>query len=197
MKFALIGAGGHAKSIVDILLARQFVLECYVSPKPEPWLNIRHLVRESELAGNSLAVAMGMGGVEPKVLSWRLLVLEELILMGMAAPALVHPSATISPSAQLGAGVTVMPGAVVNAYAQLGSGVIVNSRAVVEHDAEVAAGTHVAPGAVVLGGVRIGRCCMVGAGSVVLQATTLPDHGFVQASSLYRGDINNAESKMP
>lgn len=197
MRFALIGAGGHAMSIVDILVARQFVLDCYVSPKPAAWLSVQHFTDESQIVGTGCAIAMGIGGVEPLALARRLALFEQLLRSGLDAPVLVHPSATVSPSAKLGAGVTVMPGAVVNAYARLGRGVIVNSRAVVEHDVEVGSGSHLAPGAVVLGGVHVGQCCMVGAGSVILQSAILPDQAFVRAASLFRGDISNAESTTP
>lgn len=193
MKFALIGAGGHAKSVVDILLALLLELDCYVSPRSEAWLNVRHLVDESPLAGTGLAVAMGLGGVEPAQLERRLVLLDGLLRSGLAAPPLVHPSATISPSATLGAGVIVMPGAIVNANARLDRGVIVNSRAVVEHDAEIGAGSHVAPGAIVLGAARLGQSCMIGASAVILQSAAVPDQGFVRAVSLYRGDASNTE----
>lgn len=193
MKFALIGAGGHAKAVVDILEARAFLLECYVSLEPAPWLNARHVADDGQLSDTSLSLAFGMGGVDPDGLERRLALFERFLAQGFPAPPLIHPSATISRRAVLGSGVTVMAGAIINAYAQVGLGAIVNSRAVVEHDAIIGAGSHVAPGALVLGGAQTGRASMVGAGSVVLQSTHLPDHGFVRAASLYRGEHPGTE----
>ena len=197
MKFALIGAGGHAKSVFDILLALHLDLDCYVNPESEPWLGVRHMVDESQLNGSGFAVAMGLGGVKPPQLERRLALLDRLLQAGLAAPPLVHPSATISPSAMLGTGVTVMPGAIINAHTRLDRGVIVNSRAVVEHDAEIGAGSHVAPGAIVLGAARIGQSCMIGAGAVVLQSIAVPDQSFVRAVSLYQGDASNHGKTTP
>lgn len=102
------------------------------------------------------------------------------------APALIHPHAYVSPSAELAAGVVVLPGAIIHSRAEIGAHTIINSGAVVEHFVRIGAFTHlssrsvagcrstigdscfIATGAIVAPGARVGEGCVVGAGSLVL-----------------------------
>jgi sugar O-acyltransferase (sialic acid O-acetyltransferase NeuD family) len=84
-------------------------------------------------------------------------------------PALVHPSAVVSPSAVFGRGTVVFPAAVINAGASVGAAVIVNSAAVVEHDCVLADAVHVSPHATLAGAVTVGERSWIGAGATVIQ----------------------------
>jgi acetyltransferase EpsM len=87
---------------------------------------------------------------------------------GLAAWAsIVHATAWISPSAQLGHGVVVLAGAIVNAGATIGAHAIVNTAAAVEHDVRIGQFVHLAPGAVVGGGTTIGDGAFIGLGARV------------------------------
>jgi sugar O-acyltransferase (sialic acid O-acetyltransferase NeuD family) len=85
-----------------------------------------------------------------------------------SVPALVHPTAVLSPSARIGRGTVVMPRAVINAATRVGAGCIVNSAAVIEHDCVLGRAVHVSPGAVVTGASYLDDLCWVGAGATVL-----------------------------
>ncbi len=68
---------------------------------------------------------------------------KRLLAAGYTVPCVVHPSAVVSPSAQLGEGCLVLQNAIVNTRAQLGMACLVNSGAVVDHDAALGRGVHV------------------------------------------------------
>jgi sugar O-acyltransferase (sialic acid O-acetyltransferase NeuD family) len=103
--------------------------------------------------------------------------------------AIVDPSANVSPTARVGAGVFVATCAVVHARAVIGDGVIVNTRAVVEHDCTVEAFAHVAPAAVLCGSVRVGRGAQVSAGAVVIPARTIGAGAMVGAGAVVVRDV--------
>ncbi|MFW6059849.1 MAG: acetyltransferase [Phycisphaeraceae bacterium] len=88
---------------------------------------------------------------------------------GRTLAIVIHPAASVSPSATLHPGVFVGPGAVVHTTAELDPGVIVNSNAVVEHDCHIHECAHLAPGATLGGNATIGAETLVG-----LNATILP-----------------------
>lgn len=88
---------------------------------------------------------------------------------------LIHPTARVDSSAQLGRGVQVLVGAVVGADAVLGDGVVVNSNAVVSHDCILGAHTHIAPGALLAGRVHVGKGCLIGMGVPIHQGTKIGD----------------------
>ena len=92
---------------------------------------------------------------------------EKLMEAGYQVPAIIHPSAVVSPSAVIGAGSFIMQRAVVNTHTVIEHGVLVNSGAVVDHDSYVARGAHIGLGSVVKANCRIDEKRKVEAGEVV------------------------------
>jgi sugar O-acyltransferase (sialic acid O-acetyltransferase NeuD family) len=188
VKVVIIGAGGHAKALVEGLTARGARIVAYVDPQPAPWLDARHCKSDDEFDDREAVAVIGIGGTNPDELARRCGIAKAWRGRGFAMPAVVHPSAVVSKmariedAAQIMAGATVQPGAVVGGMA------IVNTGAIVEHDARIGEGTHVAPGAVVLGAAKVGGATMIGSNAVVLPGAAVPDRTLVRAASLWQGD---------
>jgi sugar O-acyltransferase (sialic acid O-acetyltransferase NeuD family) len=130
------------------------------------------------------AIALGIGDNRTR-LQW----ME--ILGGLESPPLVHPSAAVSQTAQLGRGSVVFPQVVINAGATIGAAVIVNSGVVIEHDCVLGAGVHISPDATACGGVRIGDLTWVGAGATVIHGLTLGAGVIVGAGSTVLQDVDD------
>ena len=92
---------------------------------------------------------------------------EKLMEAGYYVPAMIHPTAVISPSAEIGNGTFVMQRAVVNTNTVIEHGVLINSGAVVDHDSYVACGAHVGLNSVVKANCNIESRRKVEAGEVV------------------------------
>lgn len=107
----------------------------------------------------------------------------------LPAPALVHPTAVLSPSARVGPGTVVMPRAVINAAARVGAGCIVNSAAVVEHDCVLGRAVHVSPGSIVAGAAYLDDLCWVGAGATVLPGVRVGRHAVVGAGAVVTRNV--------
>jgi hypothetical protein len=180
MGVVLLGAGGHARGIVEMLAEQGVTISAYADLKPCDWIG-KPRVAESDI-GSDARVAFGIGGTTPEQLARRL----AMARAGWTLVAAVHKRAIVSPSARVDAGAHVMAGAVVQANARVGRLSIINTSAVVDHDAEIGEGTHVAPGALVLGGARIGRAAMIGAGAVVLPQAIVPDGALLGALKIWR-----------
>lgn len=97
----------------------------------------------------------------------RLLWTERLIEAGYQVPAIIHPSATVSPSAVIGAGSFVMQRAVVNTHTVVEQGVLINSGAIVDHNSYISKGAHIGLGSVVKSNCTIGVKERVEAGEVI------------------------------
>ena len=181
MECTLIGAGGHAKAVVEAATATVGDIVAYVDPQAADWLTARQVTDDASVAASDEAMIIGLGGVTTAQLRNRLKLFESYLDRGHRAPVVVHPQAYVSSTAHLEPGVIVLAGAIVQPGAILARGVIVNTRAVVEHDCTVGAGSHIAPGAVILGACNIGSCVLVGAGAVVLPGVTVDDEKLVPA----------------
>ncbi|MEM9065794.1 MAG: acetyltransferase [Planctomycetota bacterium] len=106
-----------------------------------------------------------------------------------AALTIVHPTAFVSPSAELGTGVYVGPQAVVNSRAKIGDHAIINTGAIVEHDCVVGENSHIAPGAVMGGDVTIGRDTLIGVGARMIPHVSVGHESIVGAGAVVVRDV--------
>jgi UDP-perosamine 4-acetyltransferase len=109
---------------------------------------------------------------------------------GFQSVGAIHSQAVISPSAQMGKGLTVMAGAVINAAAILGDNVIVNTGAIVEHDCVLADHVHIATGSRLCSTVRVGIGAHIGAGATVRQSITIGEGAIVAAGAAVVKDVD-------
>lgn len=189
MNILLLGAGGHAKAVVEAVRASGHRLVAYVDPAEAGWLRAEHIADDgaAEAAHPGAGIVLGIGGVTPDALERRMDIFDRHVGAGRSAPPVVHPGAMVSGSAAVDAGVILLAGTVIQPGASLGLACLINSGAIVEHDATVGAGAHVAPGAIVLGGATVGVGAMIGAGAVILPGAVVPDGAFVKALERYPG----------
>lgn len=80
---------------------------------------------------------------------------EQLNRFHYNIPTLIHPTAYVSPDAQLSPGCIIRAQAVVSRYAKLGEGVIVNIGGLIDHHCEIGAFSMILPGAVVRSSVKV------------------------------------------
>lgn len=191
----IVGAGGHAVVVADALLAAgQRVLgfvDNDASLCGRSLCGLPVLGDDAWLADQDPAkvwLANGIGGSRGE--SLRAVVQHRLQAAGWQFVAVRHPSATVSPFAQIGAGVHLMAHSVVQPGATVGVGCIVNSAAVVEHDVELGAFVHVACNATLCGGVHVGARSHVGAAAVVRQGVRLGEATVVGAGAVVVNDFS-------
>lgn len=183
MNFVLVGAGGHAKVIVETVVAQGGRIARYVDSAAAGWLNAPRETSDEALTPADGTLLLGLGGIDPEGLEQRFALLDRYLARGFQSDPLVHPAAWVSSSATLESGSVVLAGAVVQPNVRIGRGVIVNSGAIVEHDSTVGDGSHIAPGAIVLGACEVGRFCMIGAGAVILPQVRVSDRSLVAAGT--------------
>lgn len=189
----VIGAGGHARCVVDTLTAAGHRVVGVVGREMSASnvLGVPVVGTDDDLARLKSTVtsnaALGIGSVGSTAARRRAAVLA--IEAGLGFEAVVHPAATVSPFASVGRGAYIAAGAIVGPGVRLGEFSIVNSGAVVDHDCEIGAFAHVAPGAVLAGDVRVGDDAHIGAGASVIQGLMVGARSLVGAGSVVTKDI--------
>lgn len=188
----LVGCGGHAKSLIELIdsSAEWQVLGLVGLPE-----QVGRRVLGYEVIGcdvdlpvlrekcSSAVVAIGhLPDSAPRV---RLA--KQLEQFGFQFPVLISSNAVVSRYAQLGPGTTVGHGAIVNAGAVVGDHCIINSRALIEHDVQIGHHCHVSTGALVNGGVHIGADSFIGSGAMIREGLTLPPFTVIGAAKRVMG----------
>jgi sugar O-acyltransferase (sialic acid O-acetyltransferase NeuD family) len=185
----LYGGSGHAKVIIDCLLANHLAV---------------HGLFDDNSALTSLLHFPVLGPYDPKCLPAEELIISignNRIRQKVAANIrhvfgkTIHPSALLSTFATLDEGSVLIHQSVVQAGSVIGKHCIINTSASVDHDCmledfvhisphatlsgnvKVGEGTHIGAGATVIQGISIGKWCMVGAGAVVVR--DVPDYATV------------------
>ncbi|KRD62186.1 MULTISPECIES: acetyltransferase [unclassified Ensifer] len=186
----IVGAGGHAKVVIEIARARGFEPACCTDANPTP----RTVLSVPVIGGDEQLEAIFASGIRLAVVALgdnalRVRLSRQLLDMGYALPALVSPGALVSGSASVGRSSVVMSGAVINAETIIGDFAIINTNASVDHDCSVGHGAHIAPAAAVTGAVRIGECAFIGAGAILLPNISVGSSAIIGAGAVVNRDV--------
>lgn len=190
----VIGAGGHASVLVDVLLQQQRQILGIVSPEVEylrnVFVGVPMFTQDLDVLNfdnQSVCLVNGVGSL-PGCIRRRNLH-NHFYDLGYKFETVVSSNAVVSLYAELGAGVQVMPGAIIQAGVRIGENTIINSGAIIEHDCHIGANNHIAPGATLSGGVVTKDNVHIGTGAVVIESVTINKNVTVGAGAIVTKDI--------
>ena len=196
VRHILWGSAGHAKVLAELIALRGgrvvalFDRQQVASALPGVPLFIGEAGFARWLADaedtHTVIAAAAIGGARGRD---RLALLDLFQRHGLRQDSLLHPEASVSPSALLGPGCQVLAQAMVGASARLGAACIVNHRASVDHACVLGDGVHIAPGATLCGCVTVGEAAMVGAGAVVLPRLSIGPDAIVGAGAVVTRNV--------
>lgn len=192
----VLGAGGHAKVLVEALLRASAVISGIVDPDPAlsgtQVLGVPVLGGDDIVAGFSPAeiqLVNGLGSIG--LTTKRQKVFERFKELGYTFATVVHPSAIIASDVVLSEGAQIMAGAVIQPCCLVGVNSIINTHASVDHDCVVGAHVHVAPGVTLSGGVTVGKNSHIGTGATVIQQISIGSHSLVAAGAVVTHDVKD------
>lgn len=172
----IMGAGGHAKVIADIIQKRGDKVYGFLDDKLEQnavILNspnfkvIGKIEKCKEIQKYNpnfkFIIAIGNNTIRKQFS-------EEYILNYYTA---IHPTATIGIGVEIGKGSVIMAKACINPGAVIGKHTIVNTGAIIEHDNFIEDYCSIAPNATLGGTVKIGELSHIGIGSTVKNNVTI------------------------
>ena len=191
----LIGAGGHARVVIDAVRSRGerevvAVLDADPATRGSFVAGVEIVGDDSSLSAfppteYDLVVAVIGFGTNVK----RHAHVRALRTQGYELATVVHANAVISPAATVAAGAQVLVGAIINSGARIMQDAIINSGAVVEHDCVVGRGAHLAPRALLGGGAQIGDEAQLGLGAIVLPQVRVGERAIVGAGAVVLNDV--------
>ncbi len=192
----LIGGGGHARVVAELILLSGAKIKGYCDFKKTsleyPYLGTDSIIAKQD--PGKIWLALGVGSVHlPKL---REQVFTYWKAKGYRFINLVHPQAVVSDGALLGEGIQVIAGAVINTGAQIGNNVIINTLSSVDHDSLVGDHSHIAPHVCLSAGVTVGSSCHIGAGAVIIQGVRIGCGSLVAAGAVVVKDVGDRQMVM-
>ncbi|MGH7020276.1 MAG: hypothetical protein ACREEY_10365 [Brevundimonas sp.] len=191
----LIGGGGHARVVLDGLLAMgRFCLG--VTACEAPNLPDLTYIGDDEEAfrrfPKGMEAALGVGGTPRQGASGTALrrkVYGLYVERGFHFPPVVGRGVIMAPDVVLEDGAQVIAGAILQPNVRVGRNAMINTGACVDHDTVILEHAMVGPGSVLCGGVEVGVGAYIGAGATVLQGIRIGADAVVAAGAVATADV--------
>ncbi len=191
-KVVIIGAGGHAKVIADIVKKSGDELVGFLDDNESIQGSI--VCDDKQVLGTTneefvskyidcfFIIGIGSNNVR-KVISERYHNLKWYIA--------IHPSAVIANDVVIGEGSVIMAGAVINSGTMIGKHCIINTCSSLDHDNVLGDYVHISIGAHLAGTVMIGECTWICSGATVINNITINKNNIIGAGAVVINDIND------
>ncbi|MEK4244737.1 acetyltransferase [Psychrobacillus sp. FSL K6-2684] len=191
----ILGNGGHASVLAEILILQQRDILGYTAPSEEAnsygvnYLGTDKIIRE--YCPKEVELILGLGTV--RVSTVRHSIFEKMKRQGYTFVTCIHPKAIISHTATLAEGTQIMAGAIIQPHVQIGENTIINTGVIIEHDCLIGAHVHIAPGTTLSGGVIIGNESHIGPGSSIIQGVEIGKKTLIGAGSVVISNIGTSK----
>lgn len=197
----VLGAGGHAKVLIDALLLSAIPVKAVLEPNQELWgktlLGVPIVAGDDYILSHQpqdILLLNGLGSISDTQPRRKLF--ERWKAHGYQFASVIHPKAIVSPFACLGEGVQIMAGAVLQAGVTVAENSVINTGAIVEHDCQIAAHVHIAPGARLAGSVTLGQASHIGLSASILQNLTVGENCLVAAGAVVINSVASGVTVM-
>ena len=193
-KIILIGAGGHAKSCLDvILLTKKFKILGFIDQdKKINILNYKVLGDESylkKLKNKSCYLHISLGFI--KFPLKRIKIFNEFKKLNFKFPQIISPRAHVSKNAKILDGTIVHHNVVINFEAEIGSNNIINTSAIIEHGVKIGNNCHISTRTVINGDVVVQDNTFIGSGAVIRQGVNIGRNCFIGMGQIVTKNIPN------
>ncbi len=190
----IIGAGGHAKVIADIIDKSKDIVvgflddnrtkgDIIIKEKQYKVIGKIDHCKEIQLKYPEMefVIAIGNNKVRKQIAE------RHKDLKFYTA---IHPSSQIALDVEIGEGTVVMANTSINTSTKIKKHCIINTGAVVEHDNCLENYAHISPNATLCGTVRIGELTQIGAGTTIRNNINICHDCIIGAGSVVVKNIN-------
>ena len=154
MRLVILGAGGYGRTVADV--AEQLGYDDIIVL--DDALEGKELSTFTQYIADDTEFMPAFGNNE-----FRMKWIDSIYYAEGRLATLIHPSAYVSPKAQIRAGTVVLPGSVINTDVIVGTGCIINIGALIDH------------------GNVLGECCHVCCGSIIKAENIIPSKTKIEA----------------
>jgi len=187
----LIGAGGHAKVLVDVLLLKSInILGVTDKSKKSEFCGLPIIGNDDVILTydpKTIYLVNGVGSIGDNAV--RKEIHTYFTEKGYRFLTLVHPTAIIANDSVIEEGVQVMAGAIIQPGSKIGEGTIINTRATIDHDCHIGKHVHIAPGVTLSGNVEVEDDVHIGTGATVIQGIHIAKSSLIGAGAVVSNHV--------
>lgn len=196
-KLLILGAGGHAKSCIDVIEQhRKYEIIGLVGTVDQVGSEISgyevlgtddDLERLSKYVSNAV---IGVGGIKNQEL--RINLIRRATTFGFDLPTIISPRALISKRSEIRSGTFIFHDVVVNTEAKLAEHCIINSKSLIEHDVQIGKFCHISTNVTINGQVSVGDASFLGSGSVIKEGIKIGSNCIIGMGTVLRSDLEDS-----
>jgi sugar O-acyltransferase (sialic acid O-acetyltransferase NeuD family) len=196
------GGAGQAKIVYEILLGEGAeVIHLFdndpntESPLPgipisygsDGLLSFVNNLRDQKLNPSDIDCIAAIGGANGEARETMTRFMES---HGFKPRSLIHKTAIISPTADIGRNIQLLAGSIIGAFASIGDYSIINSGANVDHDCTIGRNCHLAPRAALAGEITVEDNVFVGINATILPRLRIGSGATVGAGAVVTKDVS-------
>lgn len=190
--YVLLGAGGHAKVLYELLKLHQFDVEGYIAQEisqDDFFKDLMYLGNDetAQIKAHHFFLVNTLGSI--KNTQPRMSLYQRYESKGFTFPSISHPSAIISHSAKIAEAVQILAGTIINSSAIIEENTIINTQAIIEHDCHIGSHNHIAPGAVLSGNVTTSSNVHIGTGAIINQGIQIGDNAIIASGAVVISNV--------
>jgi sugar O-acyltransferase (sialic acid O-acetyltransferase NeuD family) len=189
----ILGAGGHAKAVIDTVERQGFYRIIGLLDKGK---TSGELIYGYEILGDESWLEDPRHDVDGAIVAigdnWtRGLACRRMkrTRPNLAFVTAIHPSAVIARGARIGEGSVIMAGAYIGCDASIGDHAVLYSHSLVEHDSRIGDFVSFAPKAAAGGNVTVGDYTAIAIGASIIHGATIGEHSVIGAGSTVIRDV--------
>ncbi|KOP77737.1 sugar acetyltransferase [Lysinibacillus sp. FJAT-14745] len=188
----IIGNGGHASVLTEMLVAQKEKILGFTAPTIEKNNSIPYLGKDEVIFNYSTSdveLVLGVGMTRPSPLREK--IFQDFCDKGYHFKSIVHPSATLAPSVKLGHGIQIMAGAIIQTNTIIADNTIINTGTIIDHDCQIGSQIHIAPGTKISGNVQIQKGTHIGTGTTIIQGINIGTNCLIGAGAVVVKNIED------
>ncbi len=191
MSVCIYGAGGHTKSIYDIIQNSKNI-KFFDEKKKffkvnnktfKIYGNLKNLISNRKKF-SKVFISLGDNKQRSKIY-------EILRKKNFKIITLKHPKSYCATGSKIGQGTVIMPGCIIQTETNIGNNCIINTNVSIDHECVIGDHTHISPGVIMGGNIKIGKNCWIGLGSKIIPNLTIGDNVQVAAGSVLVKDVKS------
>jgi len=188
-KIILIGAGGHAKSCINLIEKNnEYKIVGLTDSKKNGYLLNYKILGDDDILNQKKFknINLCLSFVSIFNIHLREKMYKKLKDKGFKFPRLISNDSSISKFSKIGSGTMIMGKTFINADASIGENCIINNNSLIEHDVKIGNNSHISTSVTVNGTCNIGSNCFIGSGTIIKNNIKIKNNTFIKMASIIK-----------